>query len=155
MTKLKGIIIVTHVLHQAGDSWRDLCSPILQRINTGLPVSWMSFSGTVQILASSDGLLTRTRSSKGSPLPGDGWPLLVESPFFATACGCGDASGYRSTPPLLVVALESVDDVNVVIGTFGERVRRLIESGFEADAVPEGHPQTACGARYCPITALT
>lgn len=139
------------LLHRAGGPWVDLGPQLVAEISREKAVMWVSFSGTVQIFATVEDAPTRTRQgSRGSPHLGDGWTLLLEDPFFATACGCGDGTGFRSTPPLLVATIDTAADVARLFEDAKRWARRLADSGHDIDAVPTGHPKHPCGAMYCP-----
>ena len=139
------------ILHRADGPWTDLTDPIVEQVATRAVV-WISFSGTVQLFAMLEGLMTRTRvPSRGRAAHwGDGWPLLVEDPVFWTACGCGDGTGYRSTRPLLVAAVDSPTEVDDLHEEGGALAKSLVAAGFTGDMVPAGHPPEPCGAIYCP-----
>lgn len=139
------------VLHEAGGPWVDLQPQMVAETNRDRAVMWVSWSGTVQVFARLDGALTRVRqASHRSTYLGDGWPLIVEDPFFATACGFGDATRYRSTPPLLVATVDRTADVAGLVQDAMGRARRLAAEGFNLEQVPDGHPLDPCRAMYCP-----
>ena len=122
---------------------------LIVTVSKGEAVLWMSSSGATQFFALVDGVLTRTREGRGSVHAGDGRPLLFDEPSFATACGCGDRMGYRSTPPLLVAAIGDPDDVKPLLDDALERVWQLTDGGHSADPKEVGHPPAPCGALYC------
>ena len=139
------------VLHRAGYPWVDLRPQIVAETDRGRAVMWISWSGTLQTFATLDGELVRIRQPGHlSAHAGDGLPLLVAKPFFATACGCGDAMGYRSTPPLAVATAKHADEVAPLVDDAMQRARQLAAAGFNLDQVPSGHPPGPCGAMYCP-----
>lgn len=142
--------VVASVLHRAGDPWLNIQPQLVAEIDRGKAVMWVSFSGTVQLFAKLEDQVIRVRQGdRSSPHPGDGLGVLVPPPFFATACGFGDASGYRSTPPLLVVTVQRAADVVEQVEhamTWGKQ----FAAGHDLDWVPPGHPPDPCGAMHCP-----
>lgn len=136
-----------YVRGQSG--FENLAGQIRAATSADAAVLWVSSSGTRQILARTDGMLTRHRYSAGNVHPGDGWPLIIEEPWTATSCGLSCGSGYRSTPPLLVAVVESDADVQAAWDVAIETAHRLTQSG--TDPTPAGHPDWPCGARYCPV----
>jgi hypothetical protein len=147
---------VSQLLHRADHRWVDLTDRILERVHRGRPVLWVGLSGALQLFAAADGVLTRTRQAPdGAQQLGDGWPLIVQPPLFATACGCGDGSGYRSTRPLLVAALTSADDVSGLLEQARSVARQLLDAGYDLAAPPAGHPPQSCRALTCPLAPLS
>lgn len=139
------------VLHRAGGPWLDLRPEMVAVTSSRHSVLWVSFSGTVQLIAVVEGALTRVRQgSRWSPHPGDGWQLFVEEPYFATSCGFGDGSGYRSTPPLLVATVGGAADVASALDEARIWSRQLAADGHDLEGTPSGHPTGPCGALYCP-----
>jgi hypothetical protein len=142
---------VGQVLHRADASWADLTDPVLQHVATQA-VLWVSFSGTLQVFAMRDGLLTRTRVPRRgrSTHLGDGYPVLLRDPAFWSACGCGDGTGYRSTRPLLVAAIDNPREIDDLSEEAGALADSLLAAGLTRDVMPPGHPPDPCGAIYCP-----
>lgn len=141
---------MAQLLHRADQPWTDLTTALSAAVGQGRIGLWMSFSGTVQYFATVDGCLTRTRQpARGSEHPGDGFPLIVEPPFFATACGCGDGTGYRSTRPLLVALVDGPGDMDEMCDLRRRLVRQMVDDGFDAGSLPAGHPPGPCVALYC------
>jgi hypothetical protein len=143
--------VAVSVLYRAGDPWVDLTDRVLETVQAGHVVMWVSLSGTIQLFAGADGFITRLRrGAAGSVHAGDGLPLLVEAPFFATACGCGDGSGYRSTPPLGVGVIDTAADVEALYAEARRLAEELVAAGYDPARVPDGHPDGPCPALYCP-----
>ena len=143
--------MVTRVMYRAGDPWVNLQPQIVAETDQERAVLWISWSGAVQVFARVDGELARLRQGSDQAAHSrDGLPLLVGHPFFATACGCGDAAGYRSTPPQLVAAAELETDVASLVADAMGQTRPLAADGFNVDQVSEHHPPAPCGAMYCP-----
>ena len=136
-----------YVLGQSG--FVDLAGEIRAVTSAGVAVLWVSGSGTRQILARTDGLLTRRRYSAGNVHPGDGWALIVEEPWTATSCGLSCGSGYRSTQPLLVAVVESDADVRSAWELAIATAHRVTRTGTVPS--PPGHPDDPCGALYCTV----
>ena len=146
---------MAEVLHRAdAPPWSDLTGPLLQHVATHTVV-WIGFSGTVVRFELLDGLLTRTRVPAGGGAQlGDGMPVVVEEPAFWTACGCGDATGYRSTRALLVATVDRPEEIATLIEESREIAKATVAGGFSPQAVPPGHPQDPCGALHCPRATL-
>ena len=147
---------MSELLYSAGDRWVDMTHLVLQHLSSGRVVMWVSLSGTRLIVAVQDRVITRTRLGAADSVHAfDGWPVMVEPPFFATACGFGDQTGYRSTPPLLVAAIGGHDDGPDEIGRFtrvaARMAHQLLTDGYDATSVPSGHPVEPCAALHCPV----
>ena len=148
---------MSQLLYRADRPWVELTDPLLAQVHAGHAVMWISFSRSIQFFALEDGQLIRIRQApEGAHLMGDGLPVMIEPPLVATACGCGDASGYRSTPPLLVAVVdhpEKADQEVVELAAEARAVgRQLVEAGYARDALPARHPPDPCGALYCPAS---
>ena len=116
----------------------------------GQIVQWISTSGTVQFFAAGGMCgLTRTRLHRGrTPHPGDGVPL--EAPGLeATSCGCWDATGYASTPPLVVAVADTGADFTAAY----DRARTHGTAWLPTP--PAGHSDAPCGAHICLATGAT
>lgn len=151
---------LSQLLYCADRPWVDFTDPLLTQVHAGHAVMWVSFSRSVQFFALVDGHLIRIRQApEGAHLMGDGLPVLIEPPLIATACGCGDASGYRSTPPLLVAVVDHPEKADQEMGELVAQARavgrQLVEAGYDRDPVPAGHPPDPCGALYCPASPPT
>lgn len=136
------------------DGYLDLAPRIREATDAGMAVIWMSASGTRQVLSRVHGdPLTRIRISAGNEHAGDGLPVVVEEPWSATTCGFSCASGYRSTPPLVVAVVVSEADVEELNRLVLDLTRDPMPQE-EWSAVPSDHPVGPCPAYYCRVRTV-
>ena len=139
------------VLYRAGGPWRNLTASLVSHTAQGCEVGWVSTSGTLLVFATGIGGLTRRRVNPHALHAWAHLPLIWQEPSFATACGCGDGSGYRSTPALLVVAFDAQAELETLVAEAVSTADQLVAEGHDFLAAPPDHPAAPCAAMYCPL----
>jgi hypothetical protein len=143
--------VAATILYRAQQAWADLTDDVQVALIGGRSVMWVSLSGSAQVIVLWDGVAVRFRhAGPEATLVGDGLPLLIEQPFFATSCGLGDGSGYRSTPALLVATFETTDDIDTLVDEARQVRAQLVADGYDPTDRAPGHPDWPCLALHCP-----